>query len=494
MDYLNLNEFQKKLSTHFRPWQRSFQFWLRATDIYTVIGKPDLALAAWVTRLITLCNQAPTTPLDAIQVVLENELGQCVDELFERFDADPIGSTSIAQIHRARLKGDKTDVVVKKHIGFEFDFKTEIAKSQHYELPTSFFKLVLGKHLKYSCGLFIDASKTLEDAEKVMLELYCERAQIKDGHSVLDGFATQRHREHILRSSLDITMHASFHRDLQLQNLEVIVADIGTFDMDASYGRIFSIEMLEHMKNYKDLLKKISKWIKPDSLLLYIISAIKHLLITLRMSMKMTGLLGLLHWSYDPPTSIRFRSTPMLHKFFPLAWHNVQRNIILQIRIRSSRLEILGLNLILVILPYAVADDDSSRDDSCCGATDGGRTDGRRGGLVHDSCYGATDGGRCGGTNGPSDGGHWDASSNGGTSNSGRCDGWLNGGGTNSPSDGGRYDASFDGDATDVLISVPDNNFGLSLTSRLPSNDTLSFWNLWPLERNPNPVIRRPSY
>ncbi|CAL5367441.1 unnamed protein product [Camellia sinensis] len=50
------------------------------------------------------------------------------------------------------------------------------------------------------------------------------------------------------------------------------------------------------------------------------------------------------------------RSTPILHKFFPLAWHNVQRNIILQIRIRTSRLEILSLNLILVILPYAVAD------------------------------------------------------------------------------------------------------------------------------------------
>ena len=78
-------------------------------------------------------------------------------------------------MHRSRLKGDNTDVVVKvqhpsvqdlmmtdikfdlhsiakemeKHIGFEFDFKTEIAKSKHYELPTSFFKLVLGKHLKY---------------------------------------------------------------------------------------------------------------------------------------------------------------------------------------------------------------------------------------------------------------------------------------------------------------------------------------------------------
>ncbi|GAA0146521.1 hypothetical protein LIER_42912 [Lithospermum erythrorhizon] len=42
--------------------------------------------------------------------------------------------------------------------------QTDAAKSQHYELPTSFFKLVLGKHFKYrltfdprlSMGSYID--------------------------------------------------------------------------------------------------------------------------------------------------------------------------------------------------------------------------------------------------------------------------------------------------------------------------------------------------
>lgn len=37
-----------------------------------------------------------------------------------------------------------------------------------------------------SCCFFPDKSSTLEDAEKAMLELYCERSQIEDGHSVLD--------------------------------------------------------------------------------------------------------------------------------------------------------------------------------------------------------------------------------------------------------------------------------------------------------------------
>ena len=53
-------------------------------------------------------------------------------------------------------------------------------------------------------------------------------------------------------------MHSSFHRDLQLKNLEVIVADISTFDMDAAYDRIFSIGMFEVFKFFILLFPKES--------------------------------------------------------------------------------------------------------------------------------------------------------------------------------------------------------------------------------------------
>ena len=35
MPPLDFKDFQEKLSTHFRPFHRSFQFWVRAVDIYT---------------------------------------------------------------------------------------------------------------------------------------------------------------------------------------------------------------------------------------------------------------------------------------------------------------------------------------------------------------------------------------------------------------------------------------------------------------------------
>lgn len=158
--------------------------------------------------------------------------------------------------------------------------QTEKPKSQHYELPTSFFKLVLGKHMKYSCCYFSDEVTNLDAAEKAMLDLYCERAQLKDGHAVLDVgcgwgslvlYIAQKYSNcRITGICNSVTQKAFIEErcsDLQLQNVEIKVADISTFEMDGSYDRIFSIEMFEHMKNYRDLLKKLSNWMKPDGLL-----------------------------------------------------------------------------------------------------------------------------------------------------------------------------------------------------------------------------------
>ncbi|KAJ6758319.1 hypothetical protein OIU74_025067 [Salix koriyanagi] len=135
---------------------------------------------------------------------------------------------------------------------------TDKPKTQHYELPTSFFKLVLGKNLKYSCCYFSDKSNTLEDAEKAMLELYCERSQLKDGHTVLDVgcgwgslslYIAQKYSNCKITGICNSTtqkVHIDEQcRDLQLQNVEIIVADISTFEMQASYDRIYSIEMFE---------------------------------------------------------------------------------------------------------------------------------------------------------------------------------------------------------------------------------------------------------
>jgi hypothetical protein len=69
-----------------------------SNQIAQIVGKPDLAPAAWVRRLVTLCDRAPATPFGDVQLMLEKELGQSIGEMFERFEMDPLGSASIAQV------------------------------------------------------------------------------------------------------------------------------------------------------------------------------------------------------------------------------------------------------------------------------------------------------------------------------------------------------------------------------------------------------------
>ena len=55
---------------------------------------------------------------------------------------------------------------------------TEEAKEQHYEVPTEFFKLSLGRWLKYSSCYWPKGCDSLDKAEVAILEKICERAQV----------------------------------------------------------------------------------------------------------------------------------------------------------------------------------------------------------------------------------------------------------------------------------------------------------------------------
>ena len=75
---------------------------------------------------------------------------------------------------------------------------TDEANEQHYEVPAKFYDLCLGHNKKYSGSIWpfkssvygIGKGMTLEESldksEEAMLDLYVERAQIKDGMHVVD--------------------------------------------------------------------------------------------------------------------------------------------------------------------------------------------------------------------------------------------------------------------------------------------------------------------
>ena len=172
-----------------------------------------------------------------------------------------------------REKKDKTISVLSQGAIAE---KTYDANEQHYEVPPEFFNCVLGENLKYSCSYFDDVN-SLDEAEKSMLNLYIERADIKNGLEVLDlgcGWgsftlyvATKYPNTNITsvsNSSDQITFIKKEAQKRGLSNIMALRMDVNNLDLNKKYDRIVSIEMFEHVRNYKLILKALNNLLKPD--------------------------------------------------------------------------------------------------------------------------------------------------------------------------------------------------------------------------------------
>ena len=154
---------------------------------------------------------------------------------------------------------------------------TQEANEQHYELPSRFFELVLGPHLKYSCCHFPEGVTELEHAEASMLDLTCERAQLQDGQQILElgcgwGSLSLWMAKHYPNSSILAVSNSRPQREfiesraqeLGLTNLSVQTCDMNDFTTEQHFDRVVSVEMFEHMRNWQSLLERISSWLKPE--------------------------------------------------------------------------------------------------------------------------------------------------------------------------------------------------------------------------------------
>ena len=154
---------------------------------------------------------------------------------------------------------------------------TDDANVQHYEVPSAFFATVLGPYRKYSCGWYERPSDTLAQAETAMLALTCARAGVADGMDLLDlgcgwgslslWLAGQYPNARITAVSNSASQRAFIEGEARargFRNLKVITANAVTWDTEARFDRVLSIEMFEHMHNYAALLERVAGWLKPD--------------------------------------------------------------------------------------------------------------------------------------------------------------------------------------------------------------------------------------
>ena len=174
--------------------------------------------------------------------------------------------------HAARILNDFVTMMDSSPVALVPD----LANEQHYEVPAAFFDQVLGANRKYSCCYWSADVANLDEAEAVALAATTERAEIRDGMDILElgcgwGSLSLWLAEHFPASSITAVSNSSSQRDYitaqaarrDIGNLEVLVCDMNDFEAPRKYDRVVSIEMFEHMRNYRELFRKIRSWLLP---------------------------------------------------------------------------------------------------------------------------------------------------------------------------------------------------------------------------------------
>ncbi len=112
-----------------------------------------------------------------------------------------------------------------------------------------------------------------------MLELSCERAGIEDGHDVLDlgcgwGALSLWIAERYPGSRVTgvsnsapqrLWIEAEAERRGVADRVRIITADVNDLELEpASFDRIVSVEMFEHLNNWRQMLRRVSTWVRPE--------------------------------------------------------------------------------------------------------------------------------------------------------------------------------------------------------------------------------------
>ncbi|WP_267551842.1 cyclopropane-fatty-acyl-phospholipid synthase family protein [Rhizobium rhizogenes] len=177
----------------------------------------------------------------------------------------------------AAVPDDAERAFVETMGNFPVAMHTEEANRQHYEVPAEFFGLVLGPQRKYSSCLYPSADTTLAEAETLALAETVRHADIRDGMSILElgcgwGSLSLYLAQQFPHSRITSVSNSASQREYivniagkrGLTNLTVVTADMNDFATDERHDRVISVEMFEHMSNWRTLLERVRGWMKPE--------------------------------------------------------------------------------------------------------------------------------------------------------------------------------------------------------------------------------------
>ena len=217
---------------------------------------------------------------------MENTAARAIDWTEQGLVPDPVIRHGIRRLLKKRLAAldvNDCEAVADRKAAFIHGMDLapvaplpQLANEQHYEVPAAFFSKVLGKAHKYSCCHWDEGVTDLDAAEQAALRISCEHAGLQDGMDILElgcgwGSLTLWMATRYPHSRITAVSNSSSQRNYimrqaqaqQLANIEVITCDMNDYAAQQAYDRIVSVEMFEHMRNYRVLFERVSSWLKP---------------------------------------------------------------------------------------------------------------------------------------------------------------------------------------------------------------------------------------
>ena len=220
-------------------------------------GRADLFGPEFIDEFEKLHSHVPALPMDVLRPQLREDLGAEPEAVFARFDTEPLGAASIAQVHRAQL-ADGTEVVVKIRrpgiadtIDTDLRLLARLAAVVENEMPAlrPYRPRQLVRELSRSLRLELDLAGECRNAERIAANLVglpwmvipkvywdhtSERVNVQGFIDGVPGPALSRVDE----LGLDRPLLA--RRGTQAM-LEMIVED-GLFHADPHPGNVFYLE------------------------------------------------------------------------------------------------------------------------------------------------------------------------------------------------------------------------------------------------------------
>ncbi len=155
--------------------------------------------------------------------------------------------------------------------------RTDAANTRHDDVPSSFFAQVLGPNRKFSSCFYKTDASTLQEAEEEALRQTAGHAALADGQTILElgcgwgslslWMARQFPHARVMAVSNSQSQRAYIEQEARLRgllNLRVVTADMNMFAPDGRFDRIVSVEMFEHMMNWRKLMTRVHAWLAPE--------------------------------------------------------------------------------------------------------------------------------------------------------------------------------------------------------------------------------------